>query len=77
MVDEPESPPYVRLLQTVATMRRELAEIEYQAVVMARQAGATWQEIGDEFDMSRQAAREYFSRPKGRHQGPSIRSDGD
>lgn len=59
-------PAYVRLLQALAEARRQLAEVEYEAVRLAREAGATWQEIGDEFNMSRQAAASYFKRPKGR-----------
>lgn len=68
MVIEDDPPSYVRLLRALAEVRRQLAEIEYEAVMMARTAGATWEAIGDEFDMSRQAAASYFSRPKGRRQ---------
>lgn len=67
-MSDPEAPPYVKLLQSLDEVRRQLAEVEYQAVMMARAAGATWAEIGDEFDMSRQAAASYFSRPRGRRQ---------
>lgn len=63
MVNEPT---YVRLLRALAEARRQLAAVEYETVRMAREAGATWQEIGDEFNMSRQAAASYFARPKGR-----------
>lgn len=59
-------PRYVTLLNTLGEIRRLLADAEYEAVQMAREAGATWAEIGDEFDMTRQAAASYFKRPKGR-----------
>lgn len=60
------------MLHALAEIRRRLAEVEYEAVTMARAAGATWQDIGDEFGMSRQAAASYFSRPKGRRQRPGT-----
>lgn len=65
-----EPPAYVQLLRKLDEVRKLLAEIEYEAVRTARQAGVSWQAIADELDMSRQAASSYFSRPKGRRQPP-------
>lgn len=72
MVDDPGPPPYVRLLRALAEVRRHLAEVEYEAIQTARAAGATWENVADELDISRQAARSYFSRPKGRRQQPGT-----
>lgn len=70
VVDEDDPPSYIKLLRSVASIRHHLADVEYEAIQTARSAGATWQEIADEMNISRQAARSYFSAPKGRRQQP-------
>jgi hypothetical protein len=55
-----------RLLATVASARRELDRMEFEAVQTVREAGATWEEIGDALGISRQAARQRFGQPRRR-----------
>lgn len=75
MAEFDQPPSYVKLLRALAEVRRHLAEVEYEAVQTARMAGATWQDVADELEISRQAARSYFSKPKGRRQQPKRKED--
>lgn len=56
----------VRFINELADLRRHIKALEYAAIDLARSAGATWQEIGDELDISRQAARSRFGQPRDR-----------
>ena len=61
-----EVPAWRRLLEGVGEARDALARIEFDAVQTAREAGATWEDIGDELGISRQAARRRFEVPRQR-----------
>ncbi len=49
-------------LRQVARSEAELDELRRQQIAAARDAGASWAEIGEALGVSRQAAWEYFSR---------------
>ncbi len=49
-----------------ADLRRRADLVEYQAVQLVREAGATWEDIGEALGISRQAARERFGTPRQR-----------
>ena len=53
-----------RLLAELAKAREDLASIEYETIQVVREAGATWEDIGEVLGISRQAARERFSQPR-------------
>ena len=61
-----DGPAWRRLLETVASARRELDRIEFEAVQTVREAGATWEDIGEALGISRQAARQRFGEPRRR-----------
>lgn len=60
------APTWLRLLAEVTEMRRRQDMIEHLAVQMMREAGATWEDIGEALGISRQAARERFGKPRQR-----------
>lgn len=64
MSSEPEASaaPYVAVLAELASLRRGLDALEHEVVSMVRIGGATWEQIGDELGISRQAARQRFSK---------------
>ena len=64
---EDGGPAWRRLLEVVAEARRSLDVIEFDAVQTVREAGATWEEIGDVLGISRQAARRRFEKPRRRY----------
>lgn len=67
MDDDPTPPaPWLALLEEVLECRRRLDAIEYHAIELVREGGATWEDIGDALGISRQAARERFSVPRQR-----------
>lgn len=56
----------LQILKRVAATRRQLDELERQAVEQARSSGATWQQVANALGISRQAAHEkHASRPAG------------
>lgn len=57
-------PAWRRLLDELAKAREDLASIEYETVQVVREAGATWEDIGDALGISRQAARDRFLKPR-------------
>lgn len=65
-MDKDQPPAYMAVLRELAAVRRRIARLEYETVQLLRRAGATWQDIGDEFGISRQAARSRFSKPRER-----------
>jgi hypothetical protein len=50
-----------RAIDEAATAVERAERLLFEAVDEARRAGATWQEIGDLFGVSRQAAHERWS----------------
>lgn len=54
------------VLRELATLRRSLDRLEYENVMLVRAAGATWEQIGDELGISRQAAARRFAQPRRR-----------
>jgi hypothetical protein len=54
------------LLDEVVEMRRRMDALEYQSIQVVREAGATWEEIGEALGISRQAARSRFGEPRQR-----------
>jgi hypothetical protein len=67
--DEGETRAWQRLLDQVVAARECLAALEFETVQVVREAGATWEEIGEALGMSRQAARQRFGQPRpGRRQ---------
>lgn len=69
--DGGDQPTWVALLQEVAEARRRMDRIEYHAVELVRAAGATWEDIGETFGISRQAARQRFGEPRPRRRKPN------
>lgn len=65
-MDEAAEPTWAKMLEEVADARRRLDMIEHLAVRLVRDAGATWEDIGDVLGISRQAARERFGEPRRR-----------
>jgi hypothetical protein len=57
-------PAWRQLLVEVAKAREDLASIEHETIRVVREAGATWEDIGEALGISRQAARERFSKPR-------------
>jgi hypothetical protein len=57
-----------RVLADLAQVRRTIDELEHQVAMLARVAGATWEEIGESMvpPISRQAARSRLGEPKRR-----------
>lgn len=49
-------------LANISQARKTLDNAEHQAVALLRSGGATWHDVGDALDMTRQAAHERFSR---------------
>lgn len=60
MIGDEEPRAWQRLLETIVSARRELDRMEFEAVQVVREAGATWEDIGDALGISRQAARQRF-----------------
>lgn len=72
MPEDPVVPaPWVAVLEELVAARRHLDLVEYHAVQMVRGAGATWEDIGEAYGISRQAARQRFSQPR-RRQRPGA-----
>lgn len=69
-----EIPPFVDFLGAVAQFRQDLERLEWEAVRLVRSAGVSWEAIGDELGISRQAATRRFSHPKPRRK-PRARTD--
>lgn len=59
-----ERAPWVRVLADIAELRARLDQLEHDSITLVREAGATWEDIGDELGISRQAARERFTKPR-------------
>mgnify|MGYP000707546421 CR=1 FL=1 len=59
-------PDWMPLLKEIAHTRDHVDHIEFQAIQLVRSKGATWEEIGEAFGISRQAARERFGLPRRR-----------
>lgn len=66
MAKDLRPPTFVRILGEIETIRVTLRILEYEVIRMMREAGVTWEAIGDELGMSRQAARSRFAQPKAR-----------
>lgn len=66
MVNELPPPTYVSLLQELAEMRDTVRRLEFYIVRLMRETGLTWEGIGDELGISRQAARQRYQEPKNR-----------
>lgn len=62
----PPTPAFVRVLAELEMLRSSLRILEFEVVHMMREVGITWQDIGDELGLSRQAARSRFSQPRSR-----------
>jgi hypothetical protein len=56
----------VTTLMEVMAMRERLDALEYATVQLVRSCGATWETIGDDLGISRQAARQRFGQPRRR-----------
>ena len=59
VIRDPESTP-LEVLREVGTYQRYLAAVEEAAVKAARAGGATWEEIGQALDITRQSAWQRF-----------------
>lgn len=80
MADDEATSPERRLAATAALLRevlearRRLDRVEFYAVELARAAGATWEDVGELFGISRQAARQRFGEPRQRRRRPESRA---
>jgi predicted DNA-binding protein (UPF0251 family) len=61
-----EIPPFVDFLGALAELRHDLERLEWEAVRLVRSTGVSWEAIGEELGISRQAATRRFSHPKPR-----------
>jgi hypothetical protein len=59
-------PAFVAILGELAEMRATMSRLEHQAIQLLRETGLTWEAIGDELGISRQAARSRFEVPRQR-----------
>lgn len=66
MTDVPRESPWLALLSEVAELRRRADQIEFYAIDLVRQHGATWEDIGEALGISRQAASQRFAVPRRR-----------
>lgn len=66
IVTTPPTPAFVRVLAEIEDLRAGLRMLEFEVVHMMREVGVTWQDIGDELGVTRQAARSRFSQPRTR-----------
>lgn len=67
-------PRLAEVLRLMKTTRDDLALLEYTVVQMLRDGGASWEDIGEELGISRQAASERFAHPKHRrNRGKTLR----
>lgn len=62
----PPTPAFVRVLAELDQLRAGLRILEFEVVHMMREVGVTWQDIGDELGITRQAARSRFAQPRAR-----------
>lgn len=51
-----------QVLQDVVAMRRQMDQVEHNAIALVRAAGLSWDDIGDELGVSRQAVRQRFNK---------------
>lgn len=65
-VDEAPQPTYVTILLELEDLRTSVHRLEFHVIRLMREAGVTWEAIGDEFGISRQAARQRFGTPRRR-----------
>lgn len=56
----------VQVLTQLAEIRHRIDVLEHAIVAVARSYGATWEDIGEQFGISRQAARQRFGEPRKR-----------
>jgi hypothetical protein len=54
------------VLRELDALRETVARLEFEVVQFIREGGSTWEDIGDELGISRQAAARRFAKPKGR-----------
>jgi DNA-directed RNA polymerase specialized sigma24 family protein len=63
-------PPAARrlagVLAALAEVRRTIDSLEHEVTMLAREAGCTWEDIGEALGISRQAARSRLGAPKRR-----------
>ena len=59
---EHESDSYLDLIELTSRSAEEIAQLLHSAVISARQAGVSWERIGQRLGMSRQAAQQRFGR---------------
>lgn len=59
-MDEGPEPTYVAILAELEGLRGSVHRLEFQVIRLMREAGVTWEAIGDEFGITRQAARSRF-----------------
>lgn len=60
------------VVRASAQLQEHAAELARAAVLQARERGCTWQQIGDELGISRQAAFQRFGRPLDPRTGESM-----
>jgi hypothetical protein len=68
--DGEEAAAFVQVLADVVDLRRRLDQLELHVIDLVRASGATWEEIGDELGISRQAARDRYGKLR-RRRAPS------
>lgn len=59
---EHEADSYLDLIELTSRSAEEIAQLLHSAVISARQAGVSWERIGQRLGMSRQAAQQRFGR---------------
>lgn len=65
-------PTYLAVLLELEQLRESAVRLESLVVRLVREAGVTWEEIGDELGISRQAARSRFMTPRRRQRGSAL-----
>lgn len=64
-VAEPQTPPeFLQVVNAAHRIEAEARQLLHRSVLTARQAGATWTEVGKTLGISKQAAQKRFAPPK-------------
>lgn len=61
-----EPTPLAEVMADLSRLRGDVDDLEHRVILFLRSRGATWEDIGDELGISRQAARARFEKARRR-----------